>query len=365
MLQKIIIIFVLLTAITISIFFYFNNEVNEQKLNNIVDQMRLTIAAQLKTHQMDDLKVAILLSKNEALVNALENDDEDLGYELLTDALNSIEKETSLHIRAQILTEELNIFARSWDNVYTGMPIGDYRLDLKYFDTHTNPRASIEIGRRVGTKATVPIYAKDGTRLGFVEVISFFKSITEFFSSIGIDLYVLLDVQYIDTAVLMMQNLAISDYILANRNYNYSHIQTLKTVDFKELKLTGLLDKDNKYIFYDSMQDGNGKIIGGFVFVLPKKYLDYFRDQDDDISFFINITKSGLYDILKKEKYANNIYADYSANSLVYLQDIIDKEDRKLFFDEAYEKFDQYSKDELIQIMLNRKIVKKIDGKIK
>ncbi len=365
MLQKIIVSFALLTAVTISIFFYFNNEVNEQKLNNIADQMRLTIGSQLKTHQMDDLKVAILLSKNEALINALENDDEDLGYQLLTDVLNSIEKETNIHIVAQILTDELNIFARSWDDVYMGMPIGDYRPDLKYFDTHTNPRSSIEIGRRLGNKTTVPIYAKNGTRLGFVEVISFFKSITHFFSSIGIDLYVLLDVQHIDTAVLMMQNLAISDYILANRNYNYSHIQTLNTVDFKELKLTGLLDKDNKYIFYDNMQDGNGKIIGGFVFVLPKKYLDYFRDKDDDISFFIDITKSGLYDIVKEERYANNIYADYSANSLVYLQDVIDKEDRKLFFDEAYEKFDKYSKDELIQIMLNRKIVKKIDGKIK
>ena len=62
----------MLTTITISIFLYFNNVVNEQKLNNIVDQMRLTIGAQLKTHQMDDLKVAILLSKNEALINALE-----------------------------------------------------------------------------------------------------------------------------------------------------------------------------------------------------------------------------------------------------------------------------------------------------
>jgi len=63
--------------------------------------------------------------------------------------------------------------------------------------------------------------------------------------------------------------------------------------------------------------------------------------------------------LAKKKKYENNIYKDYSAKSMVYLQDVIDKEDRQLFFDEAYEKFDKYSKDELIQMMLNRKIVKK------
>ena len=243
------------------------------------------------------------------------------------------------------------------------MPIGDYRTDLKYFDTHNTPRASIEVGRRLGIKATVPVY-KNGVFLGYVESISFFKSITDFFSSIGVDLYVLLDVKDTDTAVLMMQNLSIDNYILANRNYNYSHLQTLRDLNFKELKLSGVVYKDNKYIFYENMRDGNGKIIGGFVFVLPERYLDYFRNPEDDISFLINITRSSLYDIVKEES-TNNMYDKYSASSLVYLQDVIDKEDREVFFDEAYDKFDKYSKDELIQMMLNRKIVKKIDGKIK
>lgn len=59
------------------------------------------------------------------------------------------------------------------------------------------------------------------------------------------------------------------------------------------------------------------------------------------------------------------MYDDFTAESMVYLQNVIDKEDRQIFLDEAYEKFDKYSKDELIQMMLDRKIVKKIDGKIK
>ncbi len=365
MLKKLFAIFALLTLFIVSIFFYFKSEVQEQKLYHLMDQMRLTIDSELKTHQMNDLQIAILLSKNKALVDALENDDEDLGYKLLVDTTSTIEKNTNLHIRAQILTNDLTILARSWDDVYAGMPIGDYRTDLDYFKTHSTPRTSIEVGRRLGIKATVPIYAKNGTRLGFVEVISFFKSITQFFSSIGVDLYVLLDVKYTDTAVLMTQNLAISNYILANRNYNYSHIQTLKTIDFKELRASGVIYKDDKYIFYANMHDGEGTVIGGFVFVLPFKYLEYFRDPEDDISFLINVTRSSLYDVIREEKYEKNAYSNFSTDALVYLQDVIDKEDRELFFDEAYEKFDKYSKDELIQMMLNRKIVKKIDGKIK
>jgi hypothetical protein len=163
----------------------------------------------------------------------------------------------------------------------------------------------------------------------------------------------------------MMQNLTIANYIVANRNYNYIHIQTLNAIDFKALKLQGVLYKDGKYIFYENMRDGDGKIIGAFVFVLPERYLDYFRNPEDDISFLINITRGSLYDIVKTKRYDRGVYENYPASSFLYLQDVIDKEDRELFFDEAYDKYDKYSKDELIQMMLNRKIVKKIDGKIK
>ncbi|MEN8304535.1 MAG: hypothetical protein ABFQ64_10750, partial [Campylobacterota bacterium] len=336
---------------------YNKGKIKEEKIYHILDQLTLALDSELKSRQMDDLEMALLLSKNEGLVNALENDDEDLGYEILSDITNTIKENTSRRIRSQVITSEYNIFARSWDDVYAGMPIGDFRTDLEYFKTHDTPRASVEVGRRLGIKATVPIY-KDDLFLGFVEAISFYKSMTEFFSSMGVDLYVLLDVKHMDTAVLMSENLTIDDYVVSNRNYNYSHVQTLNAVDFKELKLNQVLYKDNKYIFYKTMYDGSFKAIGAYLFVLPERYLEYFRDPEDDISFLINVTRSGLYDVVKEEKYEKNIYDEYSADSMVYLQDVIDKEDRELFLDEAYDKFDKYSKDELIQMMLERKIVK-------
>lgn len=364
MFKKIFLVFVVVAFFVTVGVFYYKNEIKEQKIYQIMDQLTLTLDSKLNTYKMDDLKIALALSKNEGLVNALENDDEDLGYKILSDFTTTIQKNTDILIRAQIITKDLNIFARSWDDIYVGMPIGDYRTDLDYFKTHTSPRTSIEIGRRLGIKATVPMYKK-GVFIGFVEVISFFKSITEFFSSIGIDIYVLLDIKQTDTAVLMMQNLVINEYIVANRNYNYSHIDTLNKVNFKELKLRQITYVDNKYLFYETMYDGDFKPIGAFVFVLPKRYLDYFRDPEDDISFLINVTRSGLYNVVKEERYEKSPYNGYSADTMVYLQDVIDKEDRELFLDEAYDKFDKFTKDELIQMMLNRKIVQKIDGKIK
>ena len=364
MLKKIVIVFSIIVVLISMALLYNQGKIKEEKTYHVLDQLTLALESELKSHKMDDLKVAILLSKNEGLVNALENDDEDLGYKILSDITNTITKNTSRRIRAQVITSEYNIFARSWDDIYAGMPLGDYRTDFEYFKTHDTPRTSIEIGRRLGIKATVPIY-KDGVFIGFVEVISFFKSITEFFSSIGVDLYVLLDIKHTDSAVLMMENLTIDNYVVSNRNYNYSHIQTLNAVNFKELRLSQVLYSDNKYLFYATMYDGVYTPIGAFVFVLPERYMEYFRNPEDDISFLINVTRSNLYDVVKEEKYEKSLYDEYSADTMVYMQDVIDKEDRQLFLDEAYSKFDKYSKDELIQMMSDRKIVKKIEGKIK
>ncbi len=346
-----------------AIFFYYRGEVKEQKLNHILDQITSELNTQLKTNQMNALETAIVLSKNSGLVNALENDDEDLGYTILSKITQSIKKNTGRLVRTQVITSDYLIFARSWDTVYAGMPLGSYRTDLNYFKTHKSPRTSIEVGRRLGIKATVPIY-KDNNLLGFIEVIDFFEPLTELFRAQGIDLYVLLDDKYFNTAIFMQENLTINKYIVANTNYNSSHVKVLKGIDFKQLKANRVLSVQNRHIFYETMHNGNGETIGAFVFILPDKYLEYFRDPEDDISFLINVTRSSLYNIEKDQKF-DTMYDAYTPSELTYIKDIIPNEDETEFSSSAYKKLDKYSKDELIQLILQRKVVKKIDGKIK
>jgi len=60
-----------------------------------------------------------------------------------------------------LITKEKNIFVRSWDNIYAGMPIEEYRHDLNYFKNHHTPRTSLEVGRKLGIRATVPIYLNE------------------------------------------------------------------------------------------------------------------------------------------------------------------------------------------------------------
>lgn len=364
MFKNLIALFGVILVIIISVFVYFKYEVKEQKLDHIVDQCTLSLEKKLKTEQMNALELALVLSKNEGLVNALENDDEDLGYILLSGIMETIKSHTGRFIRAQMITSDYHIFARSWDDVYAGMPLEDYRTDLNSIKANKSPRTSIEVGRRLGIKATVPVYKK-GVLLGFIEVIDFFESITDFFRAQGIDLYVLLDDKYFNTAVFMQENLMINKYIVANRNYNTSHTNILKSIDFKELRANRTLSVKKRHIFYETMRNGDGDNIGAFVFVLPDKYLDYFRDPEDDISFLINVTRSSLYDVEKYEHYHDKMYDNKSASEFLYLEDLVNKEDRDEFLQEAYKRLSNYSKDELIQLMIEDKITKPIHGKIK
>jgi hypothetical protein len=364
-LKNLLLIFILFSILIVSTIFYFKSEIKDQKLNHILDQCTIALENQIKENQMDSLQLAVVLSKDKGLVDALKNDDEDLGYDILSNTMKSIQNNTNRFIRTQIITAEYTVFARSWDNIYVGMPLEDYRTDLDYFKTHKSARTSLEIGRRLGIKATVPIYDEVGLLLGFVEVISFFESITEFFSSIGIDLYVLMNQKHLDIAVLMRDNLVIDEYIVANRTYNRSHVTTLKSINFKELKSGRILFIDGKYIFYESMSNGDSQTIGGYFFVLPQKYLEYFRNPDDDISFLINVTRSSLTSVVKEEHYKADIYDKDTLASLLYFKDVVEQEDKQALLDEAYKKLDKFSKDELIQLVLEQKIIKKIDGKIK
>jgi len=365
MYKKLLLYFFIPFAVSIiGIKIYYSKEVEEQKIYHIMDQIKLSFDAQLKNDKMDDLKVAMLLASNTALIDSLDEDDEDRAYATLSHIVKSIKKHTNVSIRAQIITKDLNILARSWDDIYAGMPLGDYRDDLQYFKNTKQPRTSLEIGRRLGIKATVPVY-KDGSFLGLVEVISFFQNTTEFLSSIGVDLYVLLDIKHSDSAVLMRDNLSIKDYIVSNLTYNYNHIQTLKKIDFKKLSQLQLIHKDKKYIFYDTMYNGAMEAIGKFVFVLPQKYIAYFRNPEDDISYLINVTRSSLYKVVKEQVPQNKLYEQYKASKLIAFQNIISPEDKQEFYDVAYQKFDTLTKDELIQMLLQKKVTKKINGKIR
>ncbi|MFZ2968386.1 MAG: cache domain-containing protein [Sulfuricurvum sp.] len=359
-------VFLVIMGILGGIFFRLEREVTAQTLQSLNDQLSIALTNQLDKEQATALRYALILSQNGALGDALEQDDEEKGFKILSDVMKSIQLYTDTLIRSQIITAEYVIFARSWDNSYAGMPLDFHRPDLLYFQHHNKPRAAIEVGRKLGIKATVPIHYKD-KMVGFVEVVSFFESTQEYFDRLGIDLYILMDERFYKTAVFMQENPSIGkSYILANAHYTQSDVDLLRGIDFKTFKPSRVIFQGGKYLFYEPMKNGEGETIGAFVFSLSAKQVKtYAHSDNEDISFLIHFSRSELYDVTMKKELENGLFHTAYDKELLYLKDIVAPEDRKLFLDEAQERFNGYSKEELIGILLDHKVVKEVKGEIR
>ncbi len=360
-------IFFLIVLIALGIVFWrLNVAVNTQTLERLSDQLSISLNNQLDEERASALRYALILAQNGELADALEQEDEDRGFEILSQGMESIQVNTNALIRSQIITSDYIIFARSWDNSYAGMPLDFHRPDLLYFQNHKKPRSAIEVGRKVGIKATVPIY-RNQTMLGFVEVVSFFESTKAYFERLGVDLYILMDERFYETAVFMQDNPPIGkEYILANTKYTQSDLKLLNSINFKTFRDARILFKKGKYLFYEPMKNGSGESIGAFVFVLSAKQVnDYAQSNENDISFLIHLSREQLYDMMAKESFENATFQSIYDKELLYMKESVPPEDRELFLEEARERFNTYSKEELIGILLDYKVAKEVRGEIR
>lgn len=359
-------VFLVIAMILGGALLYLEQKVTSQTLERLSDQLSLALNNQLEKERSSALRYALILSQNTALSDALEQEDEDKGFEILSDVMESIKLHTDVLIRSQIITSDYVIFARSWDNSYAGMPLDFHRPDLLYFQTHKNPRSAIEVGRKIGIKATVPVYHTE-KMIGFVEVVSFFESTQEYFDRLGIDLYILMDERFYETAVFMQENPAIGkEYILANPKYTQSDLKLLNGIDFKALKTARVIFSGGRYLFYEPMMNGEGESIGAFVFSLsPKQVTTYAHSDEEDISFLIHLSRSELYDVMVKKSLDNAQFQSVYDKELLYLKDTVPPEDRELYLEEARERLNAYSKEELIGIMLDYKVTNEIKGEIR
>lgn len=359
-------VFLFIVMVLGATFWSLKQDVRSQTLERLSDQLSIALTNQLDKERDTALRLALILGKNTALTAALDNDDEDLGFKILSEVMESIKTHTNAFIRAQIITADYIIFTRSWDRSYAGMPLEFFRPDLLYFQNHHNPRSAIEVGRKLGVKATVPIYTKQNM-IGFVEVLSFFEPTKEYFNRLGIDLYILMDKRFYNTAVFMQENPEIGKkYILANQQYTQTDIKMLNNLNYEALKDAHVLFHKGKYFFYHPMKNGTGETIGAFVFALTEKQVsNYMYSEQEDISFLIPLSRDQLYDTMAKESLGNAVFQTMYDKDLLYMKDVVAPEDRELYLEEAHERLNAYSKEELIGMMLNYKVSKKVTGEIR
>jgi len=359
--QKYLALMIILLLIT-TVYFYIQRK---QEFVNRVDVVLMNLLdKKIEEEKGKAFSFAFALSQNETLQTAIKNNNSAKGYEILSRYMRTLEIFSGVQVRTQIVSKEFVIFARSWDNSDAGLQIKEYRPDLKEMVKTLKPHLSFEAGRRLVLIASIPI-VKDGEFIGFVEVIQRFGSMEEYFSNFDVDLLVLLDSKYEDQSILLKKSPRIGNTIVANEGVNIHHIAYLQKVGVDNLLRKGMLDGDSHFYFSKAIVNTNGENIGSFVLIVSKKKMKLFSAFEKELDTFFTYARKDLYYGIINRDSSMNIYSDFTDKDLLLLKKCVHKEDRAALEEKLRMNLKNYTKDELISLLLDVNSKKKSRGEIK
>ncbi|HHO64906.1 MAG TPA: hypothetical protein ENJ71_00150 [Epsilonproteobacteria bacterium] len=356
--------FGILVILLASVFFFFTKS-EKDKLATLSDHVTSNFEAGLAYEMSDLLSFSLALAEDGGLKNALSADDEAKGYEILTGITQRFRKYTHLKsLRIQVLTLDFFIFARSWDEGYEGMPIWWFRDDLRKLKTNKKPKVGMEVGRLLTFKATIPIYS--GKKLlGYLEVIKFVDEFSEKLNKKGIDLFVLMDEKYLKQAELMQNFPFLHGYVIANQTFSPYLKKKIERLNWKKLKEKNYLYEKKRLYILESMYNGEGEKIGVYLLTLSKEALDEYEKSNHRRSFFTQFSDEDIEQVVANWKHPYGSFKSGYDKDLIALLPKLKKEDKTALETEAKEILGEYTKEELIDIILQNKYNEKKVGVVK
>ncbi len=342
------------------IYFYVQNQ--QAFLGRVQTVLVNLLNKQIEREKEKIFSFAFSLSQNETLQSAIESNDAVKAHEMLQRYMNTLETFSGYKVRTQIVSKDLVIFARSWDNTDAGLPIKPYRPDLQEMMRTREPHLSFEAARRLVLIASIPIIRHDEL-IGFMEVIQKFEPIENYFSNYDVDLLVLLDESYADQAILLGGNPRLDNTIVANDGANIHHVNYLKKRGIGTLMEQGLLEGEKHFYFSRAIPNSKGDNIGSFILIISKKKLELFSAFEKELDSFFTYARKDLYFPVIYHDPAINIYSDLTDKELLLLKKCVHKEDRVALEEKLREHLKQYSQDELISLLLDINANKKSSEK--
>ena len=359
-----IIIFIVLLILSASILFFAKESKNDklQELSRyIIDDFQESLAYE----NADLLSFSLALSENGALKNALMNDKALQGYEILSAIAKRFKEYTHIKtLRLQVFDNDFFIFAQSWGNSSAGMPMWWFRDDLEKLKQDKRPKVGMETGRMLTFKATIPI--QNGQEyIGYLEVIKFVDEFAEKLHQRGIELFALMDTKYLKNSPLMQDFPYLNNYVITNKHFNKKLKFKADFIDWEELENIGYYYANDILYLLEPMYNGEREEIGKYLIVLPPKSVKDYKKRYQDISLFTRLRDEDIYKVVKLWEHPSGSYRNEKDKSLIEWLPKLHKEDRMTLEPEAKEMLEKYSKDELIDIILENKHKRKKIGKIR
>ena len=359
-------LFLILFVIMIGSIIWVNGKVKDNKLDEVSDNILTLFRHEIDIQKSNALFLSVALSGDKALKESLLDEDEDKGYDILIDRLRTLKAYTFIKdVRTQLITKDLYIFARSWDNTFAGMPLEGFREDLQLIKKVRKPKVSIDPGRLLTIKATTPFRTEGGEVIGYIEAVKTFDEVTRILRKRDIELTVLMYDEYLSVATLMRENPAFGNFVVSNRNYNRTVFDDLRHIASTDYEREHIIVREKFVHVLDVMRDSSGEKIGFYILSVSKNSLGEYEKMKDNISFFLNISKNDLYNVVESGERKKGAYKSVYDRAFLDLLEDLSAEERLDFEEVAKEILKPYTKEELIDVILQKKHSKKIEGKIR
>ncbi|WP_323592299.1 cache domain-containing protein [Aliarcobacter butzleri] len=224
--------FIFLFVVVIATLLYFLN-----KYNNIIEQNEIDIFVsnqvelvqqELTNQKNQALSLAILFSKNQNIIDNLEQDKpKELKKEILKllEIIKTYSNQNNLQV--QIHTKDLKVFVRSWEDKDSGLSLESFRKGLVKVKETKEPYVSNELGKRLNIKAIAPIFNKSGEYIGTIEVIMDYSDLKNRLKYMGIDIIALLEKEYLQIAKSHQNSAFLYDYVVIEDEYDKSFFDFL------------------------------------------------------------------------------------------------------------------------------------------
>jgi hypothetical protein len=358
------VVFTILVLLFISLFFFVQND-KEERLIAMGDHVVENFRVGLDYEMVDLLSFSMALSEDGELKNALISDDEGKGYHILSSLTERFKKYTHLKsLRVQVLTPEFFIFARSWNEGFEGMPIWWFRDDLDTLTRNSKPKVGMETGRLLTFKATIPI--RSGFKIvGYLEVIKFVDEFAIKLRQRGIELFALMDEKYLEQAELMRDFPRVEQYVVSNQNFNQQLLSKIEMLDLDIFLNKNYAYEDNILYLQEPMYNGKGKQIGIYLLVISDDALKKFEKENESISFFTQFSDDDIKKVVNAWANPHGSFRNQYDKDLIALLPKLQKEDKTSLELEAKSILRTYSKEELIDMVLENKHKEKKTGEIK
>ncbi len=357
-------IFTVLLILFVSFLFFVRND-KADRLITLGDHVIENFRTGLDYEMVNLLSLSMALSEDGELKNALIFDDESKGYHILSNLSKRFKKYTHLKsLRIQVLTPDFFIFARSWNEGFEGMPIWWFRDDLETFTQNSKPKVGMETGRLLTFKATIPI--RSGLKIiGYLEVIKFIDEFAIKLRKRGIELFALMDEKYLEKAELMRDFPRIEKYVISNQNFNQQLLGKIKEIDWKTFLNKPYSYEDTILYLNEPMYNGEGKQIGLYLLAISDDALKKFEKENERVSFFTQFSDDDVKQVVNAWENPYGSFRNQYDKDLIAFLPKLQKEDKLNLELEAKSILRTYSKEELIDMVLENNHKEKKIGEIR